>query len=227
MMIMKQMLKKLFWNLPSNYILMFHHVVSEPAIKCSSCTLDTTRFELLIRRISSFCVSYDQLKKSGYRKRFVITFDDGLEDVYTVAYPILKKYQVPFIVFVVPNYLNQPGYLTTQQLLEMSKDSIVTIGSHGLSHECLSELDEKRQKIELEESKAVLEKMIHKPIRLFAYSHGRYNDITLALVKVYEAAFSVSGHPYNFITKRKKWELPRINITDKTIEDKLVYLRLR
>ena len=34
------------------------------------------------------------------RKLIHVTFDDGFEDVYLYAYPILKKYQIPFTFYV-------------------------------------------------------------------------------------------------------------------------------
>lgn len=218
---MKQILKRLFWHIPCNYILMFHHVASEPTIKCSSCVLDSDRFNRLIEDIRNSCVSLEQLEKSKYRKKFAITFDDGLEDTYSIAYPILKKYNIPFTIFVVTDFLNLPGYLTKPQLLEMCENPLVTVGAHGVSHEILSEMSYAQQKREIEESKRMLEKLIGKEVKYFAYSHGQYNADTLKLVKVYDNAFSVKGLPYNFITRNCKWQLPRINITDSTIEEKV------
>jgi peptidoglycan/xylan/chitin deacetylase (PgdA/CDA1 family) len=36
----------------------------------------------------------------------VVTFDDGWRDNYTVAYPVLKKYAIPAIIFLTTDYIN-------------------------------------------------------------------------------------------------------------------------
>ena len=43
----------------------------------------------------------------------MITFDDGYEDNYQNAYPILKKYGFTGTIFVITDFVsNQPNYLT-------------------------------------------------------------------------------------------------------------------
>ena len=39
-------------------------------------------------------------------KSVVVTFDDGWRDNYTVAYPVLKKYAIPAIIFLTTDYIN-------------------------------------------------------------------------------------------------------------------------
>lgn len=43
-------------------------------------------------------------KKTIPRKSVIITFDDGYSDNYHVAYPILKKHQIPATIFVTSQY---------------------------------------------------------------------------------------------------------------------------
>jgi hypothetical protein len=54
----------------------------------------------------------DALKsRRGFqRNTCLITFDDGWQDTYTQAFPVLKKYNLPAVVFLVSHYLG-----TTQQ----------------------------------------------------------------------------------------------------------------
>ena len=75
----------------------------------------------------------------------VITFDDALSDVFRVAYPELKKRRIPFTVFVITDFLNNDGYISDSELLEMAADPLVTIGSHGVTHEVLSGMSEEKQ----------------------------------------------------------------------------------
>ena len=47
-----------------------------------------------------------QQHKKGAKPFGVITFDDGYEDNYTYAYPILKKLGIPFTIYVSVNLVN-------------------------------------------------------------------------------------------------------------------------
>jgi peptidoglycan/xylan/chitin deacetylase (PgdA/CDA1 family) len=39
----------------------------------------------------------------------IVTFDDGFANNYSVAYPLLRKYGVPFVVFVTTGLVDRPG----------------------------------------------------------------------------------------------------------------------
>lgn len=46
------------------------------------------------------------------KKRFVcITFDDGYSSNYTLAYPVFKKYKVPFTIYVAPHLIDRTSPL--------------------------------------------------------------------------------------------------------------------
>jgi len=76
-------------------------------------------FEGLLRRLRRSrrdLVSLDELHQrlvSGeFRRRFVcITFDDGYRDVLRWAYPLLKKYEVPFALYIPTSFPDRLGEL--------------------------------------------------------------------------------------------------------------------
>jgi len=217
MSIIKKIGKKAVFSLPSSYVLMFHHVTSTPEIKCSGCLLDTDKF---YKQIDLY-KNYDHLKnviaKPGMRKT-AVTFDDGLEDLYTIAYPYLKAKGFPFTAFIVTDFLDKPGYITTNHLIEMSKDKLVTIGSHGITHRILPQLSAEEQQIEIQESKKILEDIINKEVFCFAYSHGQFNKDSLRYASIYDYCMSVAGYPLNFITKRNRLLIPRYNLENATVD---------
>lgn len=59
-----------------------------------------------------------------------ITFDDGYEDNYTNAYPILKKYHAVGNVFLIGAYIDTTGFLTGSEIREMSDSGVFSFGSH-------------------------------------------------------------------------------------------------
>lgn len=215
----RKLAKRILYSLiPSSYVLMFHHINDGNLVVKSGCILDYKHFLEIIDSGVDF-ISVDEYIKFSLsdRNKCLITFDDGLQDVYRVAYPELKKRGIPFLMFVITDFLNTEGYITTEELLEMAEDPLVTIGSHGLSHKVLKNMDLNNQRRELADSKQFLENLLHRPVKYFAYSHGKYDDGTLDILNkthCYDFAFGVSGYPTNFLTRRWTYHLPRFNCED-------------
>ncbi len=128
-------------------------------------------------------------------KSIVITLDDGYENNYTEAFPILKKYGLKATIFMVTSVIDvNPNCLTSAQLKEMDKAGI-DIESHTATHPDLDTLSYAQQLAELKESKAVLEKLLGRPVKYVAYPTGKYNDDTLKAVQEagYRMAFTTNG----------------------------------
>lgn len=134
---------------------------------------------------------------------FVITFDDGYENIYTYAYPVLMEYAFTAIIFVTAGYIGKynhwdasPGprfrHLDWTQIREMSKHGIL-IGSHGFNHKFLTQRNHREAKFELEYSKKKLEDGLGSPVNFFSYPYGNYDKriINFAREAGYKAAFSL------------------------------------
>ena len=88
----------------------------------------------------------------------LITFDDGYEDNYQNAYPILKKYDFKATVFVISSFLGvYPNYLTWDQAREMDENGI-SIQSHTVDHKSMTDLTDDELRTELVDSKKKIEK---------------------------------------------------------------------
>lgn len=193
---------------------MFHHIDDGDIVKKSGCVLDRESFLYIIDSGLSFVDPIELVQNKKNRSKCSITFDDGLQDVYRVAYPELKKRNIPFAVFIVTDFLDREGYISTSELIEMSKDPLVTIGSHGVTHEIMNGMNIAKQLEELRSSKEILEGKIGKKVEMFAYSHGQYDRNTISLLKkykIYKCAFGVHGLPLNCVTKMRIYDLPRVN----------------
>ncbi len=116
-------------------------------------------------------------------KSVILTFDDGYNDFYTDVFPILKKYQVKVVAYVVPNFLDRSNNITTWQLKEIVKSGLVEIGAHTMDHSYLAGLSLQRVKYEVEESKKYLEKLLGIKIVSFAYPYGAFDNQTIDVDK--------------------------------------------
>jgi peptidoglycan/xylan/chitin deacetylase (PgdA/CDA1 family) len=116
------------------------------------------------------------------QKPIVITFDDGYVDNYINAYPVLKEFNFKATIFMVSGCINSPSYLNDNQLKELEENNIA-IESHSVNHFRMNELNYEEQKSEIVTSKKVLEKLLKKEIKYFAYPYGRFSDSTEKLLE--------------------------------------------
>ncbi len=100
-------------------------------------------------------LAYHDAGQSIPPQTFVVTFDDGYENVYQQAFPVLREHDVPATVFLATAYLDShgpfpfddwpcagaPGVpaetwrpLTTAQCEEMLASGLVELGSHTHVH---------------------------------------------------------------------------------------------
>ncbi len=103
--------------------------------------------------------------------------------------------------------------LEPEEIKLLSKEDLITIGSHSVSHEPLTSLSFEAAVEEIHESKKYLEKITGMQIEHFCYPAGFYNDqITWAIKKArYRSALLAGG----FQDKMKDmYHIPRIGIGD-------------
>lgn len=123
----------------------------------------------------------------------LITFDDGYEDNYKNAYPILKKYGFKATIFVISDFVGKMDhYITWNEAREMAKNGI-TIASHTVDHRSMTDLTDEQLIKELVDSKKKIEKEMGSSVDYIAYPTGTYNLHIAQLVKEagYKAAFTI------------------------------------
>ncbi|MFC1688468.1 polysaccharide deacetylase family protein [Pseudomonadota bacterium] len=126
-----------------------------------------------------------------------VTFDDGWEDNFDYAVPILHSLGIPATVFVVSGELvtvPDTRRMNSAQLRTLA-DMGITVGGHSRSHGNLTRLSGLELNQELSGCKQELEQVTGKPVDFFAYPGGRFNQAVVAATKEagYKAACSVIG----------------------------------
>jgi peptidoglycan/xylan/chitin deacetylase (PgdA/CDA1 family) len=103
----------------------------------------------------------------------LITFDDGDLSVYASAFPIMKQYGLIGAVYIVGNYLNAQGFMTSAMLKDLAASGW-EIGAHSMTH---LDLTERHKKLGDETSgvRMLLESQVGLPVRTFAYPFGKFD----------------------------------------------------
>ena len=142
---------------------------------------------------TSFTLSELASLKEIPLKSVVITFDDGYEDNFINAFPILKKCNFKATIYLVPNQsINHweekntsvlSNLLNNEQILQMQNTGLIEFGSHTLSHVNLSTINDEQLLIELKKSKEEIEKITRKECEAFAYPYGKFDDKIIQAVE--------------------------------------------
>ena len=110
-------------------------------------------------------------------KPIALTFDDGNDNTYTRAFPIMQKFNFTGTAYVVYNFIGITNYMNKSQIRELYQAGW-EIGSHGLSHVDLTQRTD-RQENEIVDSKLKLQRLLEIPIQTFAYPFGAYDSDSL------------------------------------------------
>ncbi|MFL5733687.1 MAG: polysaccharide deacetylase family protein [Chloroflexia bacterium] len=116
------------------------------------------------------------------QRPIVLTFDDGYEDFYTAAYPVLKRYGLNATSFIITGVVGQHGYLTWDQMREMQASGLVQFESHTVHHVLLDRVPLAKAQRELVNSKAALQEELGRPVDVICFPSGKYNSAVLALL---------------------------------------------
>ena len=207
-------------------ILLYHHIGSLPADASRAqrrWTLTPKKFDDQMRWIAKHgfhpitVVQLNDYLKRGLSlpaKPIIISFDDGWKDQYSAAFPILKKYNFLATFFIITDSVGHSAYMNWSEVSKLS-DSGMDIESHSRTHERLSILSPKEAWREIDGSKRILESHLHKPVTVFAYPFGSYDDKVIAMVEEagYDTAITVNGLNNGYLFRADQtYVLPRYAI---------------
>ncbi len=108
-----------------------------------------------------------------------VTFDDGLQDNYTNAFPILQELGIPATVFVATNLIGAKGharqFLSEEEIRTMHASGLVEIGNHTHTHALLKQLPDQEIENEIRIAADAIARITgNRPVSI-AYPKGNYD----------------------------------------------------
>lgn len=201
-------------------VYMFHEVTDKDDLY----TISPSSFEKMMEELlkNNKITNLGGLVKEKDRDNVVITFDDVYESVYLNAYPVLKKLDIPYTLFVCNELMNRDAYIKDYQIKEMLKDSRCTLGSHNYHH-VLSRLnDEKEVKECMNKSKSELEAMFNTEVKDFAFPYGSMYAVSDKNIKDACAVFENVCMTYPLSYNESDGKVTgRININEKNFSGEM------
>lgn len=117
------------------------------------------------------------------QKPVIVSFDDGWENQYTYALPILRKHGITATFFVYSNAIGTQNHFTWDQLREMQGEGM-HIGGHSRSHPFLAKItDPQKLTDEISGSKAFIDQELGTTTDTFAYPFGSYSAEVIGAVR--------------------------------------------
>ncbi len=155
-----------------------------------------------------------------------ISFDDGFENNYELAYPIFKKLKIPFSIFLVANFVGktidfdgaEQSFLNIAKLQEMQ--DLVEYGYHSYQHDNLMDITPSMWENEIQSTRAFFERKHLAMQAIWAYTYGQYpkkdKNLMQKLAHIFQqnaivGAFRI-GNRINQLPLNNNFEIERIDI---------------
>ncbi len=177
-------------------VLVYHSVYADfpgetKAQKVYSVTPETFEAQLKYLADNGYTpISMDDLVKamkqgttSPIAKPVVLTFDDGLDNQFSTALPLLQKYHMVGTFFIYPHPIGVSKNFMTWDQVKALDAAGMDIGSHSMTHPYLNKQTPEQLHTELADSKQILETKLGKPVVHFASPFGYTDDAVVAELK--------------------------------------------
>lgn len=190
-------------------ILLYHHIEPQENINGDghkNLAVNTEYFDKQMAYLVSKgykTLSMDELatalntKQKLPGKNIVITMDDGYDDIYNFAFPIIKKYGVKVNLMIPTGLLGVSGYMNWNQIKEMVGSGLAFAYDHTWSHTALAGKSTEKITYEIMTAKKQLEENLGRPVNIFTYPYGSENNQVVSILKsngFVAAASTLPGH---------------------------------
>ena len=179
-------------------VLMYHNIAEEYPKGSEGANITPKLFEEHMQGILNkgytpiFVADYYDSVQNGTplpQNPIIVTFDDGYLSNYEIAFPILKRLNIPATIFIVTSTVGakaedgmvSTSHFTWEQAKEMQESGIIDIHSHSHTHKNMTQISPAQLQEELRLSKYLIERNLEKSCFVFSYPFGGYNETTSRL----------------------------------------------
>ena len=193
-------------------IVMLHQVT--PHAEASGMNMPPAKFEqllqYLVKKRAIFCFVSELDQYEGQSNVFALSFDDGFQDNYQYAFPLLKKYNAKATIYLATQ-IEGIEKLDTAQIQEMSASGLIEFGAHTQHHVNLLKLSDEEAFAEMQASKKDVEVLVGKCLS-FAYPFGRFNEKHQQMAKKIGFKNAVSTRKkVEAYTETNQFNIPRVS----------------
>lgn len=142
----------------------------------------------LDKALVSITRQHDNATTRQPKATILITFDDGYRDNYINAFPVLKKYGFPALIFLITDYIGtgykrpryqgvpwKRDYLSPEEIAEMARRGI-EFGAHTATHPRLTGIGIRDAKNEIAVSRDKVAELAGKQPAAFSYPYGAFSS---------------------------------------------------
>jgi peptidoglycan/xylan/chitin deacetylase (PgdA/CDA1 family) len=145
------------------------------------------------------------------RRTFVVTFDDGHEDGYTHAFPILLRLGFVATYYVITDRIGRTGYLQPTELQAMAAAGM-EVGSHTINHATLTRLAPTRLALQLTLSGSQIARVLGAPPVSLAYPRGTWNSAVARATATAGYAVAFTEGPGCGLRMANRFASPRLRV---------------
>ena len=157
----------------------------------------------------------EELINNIKQRKLLLTIDDGYQSFYEKAWPILKDFKIPFILFVSTREVGKRGYMSWENIREIEKYDFVEIGNHSHTHEYLIDFTNEEIRKDLTNSLNIFKKELGKNSNFFSYPFGEYSTDLKKIVVDLGFKYAFGQHSGVVDQTKNYFEMPRFPINEK------------
>jgi peptidoglycan/xylan/chitin deacetylase (PgdA/CDA1 family) len=189
-------------------ILMYHHISDAHPTNLLDWSLTVTPAHFsqqldYLKAHNYHAITFNQLFAALYyngplpQHPIILTFDDGYEDAYRFAFPILQAHGFSGMFYIITGVVGWKGYLNWIQIRRMLADGM-QVGSHTIHHVDIGSTllySPNVAQEELQQSQAQLQREMGVVIQQFCYPSGEpFRHGSLALQQRVVALLAADGY---------------------------------